>query len=128
MKIELIAYDANRTDGTDIALMTAIYKVGLQTARVPATLKGQALIDAIYAQLGIDPVIDQLKQQWTDLTAQAASRPLATMSITEAINWINANVTNVSGAQTALRELAKEVFLNRAKIDIIAQALDYLFK
>lgn len=51
--IELIGYDANNTDGTDLSLMLAIYRIAGRTIKVPATFTQQQVKDYVIAQYGI---------------------------------------------------------------------------
>lgn len=109
------------------AAPNALYQVGSRIASVPASLSGQALADAIYQQLGIDPAIDTLKAQWQTIMNQAATRPLATMDITQIYSWIDSNIVDAN-SRTAFKNLAEELFIVRSQIALIAKALDYLFK
>lgn len=119
--------------------LLSIYEVAGRVVRVPTALRIAAeaqppvpadiaaLETAIFTTAEIDPVIIQLYQQWETLKVQAASRPLGTMTLTEAKAWVDANVTNIPTAQTALKNIATELFIIRAQMRIIESLFRNIF-
>jgi hypothetical protein len=45
-----------------------------------------------------------------------ASNPLETLSLAQALTWIDANVTDLNSARLALKQLAKLLFVLRADL------------
>ena len=56
---------------------------------------------------------DALRQ--SQQTAQTAGNPLDNLTLAQALTWIDGNVNDVTSARSALKHLAKLVFVLRAE-------------
>jgi len=56
---------------------------------------------------------DTLRQ--SKQTAQTAGNPLDRLTLAQALSWIDGNVNDLTSARTALKHLAKLVFVLRAE-------------
>lgn len=54
---------------------------------------------------------------------QAGSNPLAGLTVTQALAWIDNNVTDLATARTALKQMAKVLFILDRRVDRLEAAL-----
>lgn len=54
---------------------------------------------------------------------QAGANPLDNLTVTQALAWIDANVTDLASARTALKQMVKVVFIQERRIARLEAAL-----
>lgn len=54
---------------------------------------------------------------------QAGANPLDGLTVTQALAWIDANVTDLATAKTALKQMVKVIFIQERRIDRIEAAV-----
>ncbi len=54
---------------------------------------------------------------------QAGANPLNGLTVTQALAWIDSNVTDLASARTALKQIVKVVFIQERRIDRLEAAV-----
>lgn len=54
---------------------------------------------------------------------QAGANPLENLTVTQALAWIDANVTDLASARTGMKHIVKYLFIQKRRIDRLEAAL-----
>jgi len=54
---------------------------------------------------------------------QAGANPLENLTVTQALAWIDANVTDLASARTGMKHMVKYLFIQKRRIDRLEAAL-----
>jgi hypothetical protein len=115
----------------ELAAAVGATLIGVSTGAVPcivhvaddATPADETTITGVVAAHDPTPTADALVVDLATAKTESGTNPLDNLTVAQALAWIDANVTDLASARTALKQVVKVLGIHERRLRMIERAL-----